>query len=222
MFVLRDCRPRCSWQAGCWVRSISRCRCADQKSISLKTGFLKSASGESCPQQAAPDLRSELCAHSCELCSENILKFPLPAAFFLQVFNLSLQMKCAVEKKMLITQLLHSAPTTEKFITICPGLDRAVSIKTLTSLKQQLIASAMQQGTASNPQGPCQELVRVCTAEMHFGVFRLDGQRQDKKPCSAQNFYHLARSVTSAAFWCLMLDEAFCSPSDWSIPPRFF
>lgn len=128
---------------------------------SLKTGFLKSASGESCPQQTAPDLRSELVAHSCELCSENIFKFTFPAAFLLQVFNLSLQMKCAVEKKMLITQLLHSAPTTEKFITSCPGLDRAVSIKMLTSLKQQLIASAMQQSTASNPQRPRQELVRV-------------------------------------------------------------
>lgn len=43
-------------------------------------------------------------------------------------------MKCAVEKKMLITQLLLSAPATEKFITICPGLDRTVSIEVLVSM----------------------------------------------------------------------------------------
>lgn len=35
---------------------------------------------------------------------------------------------------MLITQLLLSAPATEKFITICPGLDRAVSIDMFVSL----------------------------------------------------------------------------------------
>lgn len=93
-----------------------------------------------CSLQAAADLGVELFAHSCELCSENILRFPLSYGllflffFFLQVFNLSLQMKCAVEKKMLITQLLLSAPATEKFITICPGLDRTVSIEVLVSL----------------------------------------------------------------------------------------
>lgn len=63
---------------------------------------------------------------------------------------------------MLITQLLHSAPATEKFITICPGLDRAVSIKTLTAVKQRQIESVLRQGTASSPQGPRRELAGVC------------------------------------------------------------
>lgn len=61
-------------------------------------------------------------------------------------------MKCAVEKKMLITQLLLSAPATEKFITICPGLDRAVSIDVFVS-EQQQIDSALQWGTVLCPAG---------------------------------------------------------------------
>lgn len=66
----------------------------------------------------------------------NVIFFFLWIFFFpLQVFNLSLQMKCAAEKKMLITQLLHSAPAAEKCMTICPGLDGAASSKTWMSLK---------------------------------------------------------------------------------------
>lgn len=170
--------------------------------------------GKASPPQATPDLGSELFAHSCELCSENTLKFPFPVALFLQVFNLSLQMKCAVEKKMLITQLLRSAPATEKFITICPGLDRAVSIKTLTSLKQWQTDSALQQGTASSPRRPCKELAGVWYRRGALCSLLFTKVRGKKSPCCPQNFCHFPVSVILATFWCLMVGGvfSFCQP----------
>ena len=114
---------------------------------------------------------------------------------------------------MLITQLLHSAPATEKFITICPGLDGAVSIKTLTSLKQQQIDSALQQGTASSPRRPCKELAGV--RYRRGALCSLFAKVRGKKSlCCAQNFHHLAVSVISATFWCFMVRGvfSFCQP----------
>ena len=145
----------------------SKAGCPGHKNFKVQPRWQKEHLSDNCRtgigtwgKLAAPDLGAELSAHSCELCSESILKFPFPAAFFLQVFNLSLQTKCAVEKKMLITQLLHSVPATEKFMTICPGLDGAASIETLTSLKRRRRDSALQQGTASSPRRACTGLVR--------------------------------------------------------------
>lgn len=110
---------------------------------------------------------------------------------------------------MLITQLLHSAPATEKFITICPGLDRAVSIKTLTSLKQQQIDSALQQGTALSLQRPCKELVGVWYRRGTLCSLLFANLGGKKSPCCAQNFYHLAVSVISATFWWFMVEGIF-------------